>query len=227
MVALAQPPDVEQLIRIVTSAVLRKRQLFKPYKDLELPEDLVQHCMPRAMQMHQKFDGDRAQYSTWITRGVNFALLDYLKSRRGEQRKVDTLEGELRPQAEAEDGALEVIRDWFTAGCPTPPDAPNLTLIDWAANVYRQARKVFPDRSGRRGRSWFAPAQVVTIAILMRRKKLSTRGCRDLLEMNQELRQAIGITKRRNIPDQCWFARAAQRAEQYLRAPNVDENRAA
>lgn len=222
MIALAAPPDVHQLTRIVTAAVLRKRRMFDAFPDIagrrNSIEDLVQHCMPRALQMHDTYDAARSQYSTWITCGVNRAILDYYKSRAAEGRRIDVLKGEAREQ-EFDPKALDEIRDWFdageTMGMPGGAGGDDETTEDWLAGVYRFASRVFPERQHPcRGNNWFTPAQIVCVALLRRKRHLSIRGVRQLLQADEDLRKAI---KLKSVPSHGWFQTAVGRTVQYLR----------
>ncbi len=239
MVALATPPDVEQLIRIVTAAVLRKRGLFDDFPDIagkrNLVEDLVQHCMPRALQMHETFDPSKTKprkplpdgripgYSTWITCGVHRSLVDLYKSRFAESRRIDVLKSQARELGDSETSALDEIRDWFesgeTAGMPGGAGGDDETLDEWLAKVYRFAVRVFPERQHpTRGNNWFTPAQIVCVALLMRKRGLSIRGARMLLLESEDLRDAIKLSP---MPAHWWFQMAVRRTAKYLR-PQCD-----
>ena len=230
MVALAQSKaedvvDLDRVIKIVTAACILSKHHFKPYPDLEI-DDLVQHCMPRALAMIATYSSDRGtQLSTWITMGVKTALLDLLKSRRAEKHRIDTIGENLRPESEQPNAAaLAQLRDWFAAGCPRPKESAGGTLLEWVTSVYIAARQVFPPRHGIRGHNWYRPAQTITVAVMMRRLKLSTRGMQQLLEQHEDIRKAMGFTKLRGLPSHPWFVRAPRRAEAMIRGQDVEED---
>lgn len=216
--------DVGLLRALVKSTVDRKFGMFAAYRDLS-KDDLFQDGLERALLVHPLYTPGKGKYSTFISCAVGRCFIDIIRKRSREVKRRDVFVRGARPKRGWDLAALAEIRDWFeageSAGLPGGAGGDDETLAEWLAKVYRFACGVFPDRTpGRGGRNWFTPAQRVTIALLMRRKHLSTRGARELLLADAqsgegELAAAIGL---RHVPSHQSFHNFMRAAARFLTA---------
>jgi DNA-directed RNA polymerase specialized sigma24 family protein len=202
--------------RLVVEAVRKKRGLFSRFDDIE-EEDLVQEGMIRALDMHASYDEKRHKgkaaepgklpkaYSTWITRGVNYRLLD-LWRKRSRQAKRDgaaaavTQARQGKAVAQGEGARLEICVE--DAGIPWPEEPRSLAF--WLRDVYAKAAAAYPPRP-RRGPPGFSQAKAIAIGALIGRMKLSTRAAAMFLKDKPELLAAIALPR---VPSQRWLAKA-------------------
>jgi hypothetical protein len=189
---------------LVREAVKKKWPMFAAFKDLSI-DDLEQIGMIRALELAPKYSGKSA-YSTWITRGVNFALIDLWRKRSRAAKREDAV-ADIKAQQAA--GVEE-----------SEPEEREEDLVTWLARVYRAAQKVHPPATTSRiGRPGYSKAMAVAIAALMRRMKLSSRGAQMLLQQRADLRAALGKSLAEGVvPSHPWFS-AARRGVIFQKKP--------
>lgn len=180
---------------IVREAVKKKLALFAAFSDLS-GDDLEQEGMTRAMAMHETYRPEKAEYATWITRGVNFCLIDLWRRRSREAKRkdaaIDQAKGKSHEYWDQED---------------SPPD-PGDELAIWLRGVYLAAKTARPAKAGF-GRPGHSDALKIAVGSLMLRMKLSSRGALLLLTQRVDLRAAIDKSLPASLPSHAWFNRAA------------------
>lgn len=184
--------DEQAATKMVRAAVDRKLHLFKHFPDLAA-DDLTQVCLLEARKDFPKFDPAKSSFSTWIARVAGTTLIDAYRSKARRANR---------------DGVYAAQRQ--TVEPPPQIDEPpeEQPLADWLHNVYLAAKKAYGGMPQyRSGRKFFSVGQVIAVAALMEKQKLTLRGCRQLFEEREDLRRAVHFWR---VPKHAWFQRARE-----------------
>lgn len=208
--------DEDGMRRLVAEAVRKKRGLFERFDDVD-EEYLIQEGMLRAIDMHASYDPKRNKgkepergkfpkpYSTWITRGVNFRLLDIFRKRSRQAKRdgaaaavTQARHGKAVPQGKG--SRLDICVE--DAGVPWPEEPRSLAF--WLREVYARAAAAFPPKA-RRGPPGFTQAKAIAIGALIQRMKLSTRAAAMFLAQKPDIRAAVALPR---VPSHGWLVKA-------------------
>jgi DNA-directed RNA polymerase specialized sigma24 family protein len=204
----------------IHAAVLRNRSIFDRFPEFDA-EDLYQEARMACVKAWPSYNAQKAAWSTFLSVVTRNRLITLCRSR---SRRDERERAVAAREWEKGHGplALAAVAEWVDAGdeagLPGGAGGDDETLAEWLGSVYRQATRAFPRRRNteRGGRNWFTPPQIVAVVLLMRKRSLSTRGCKLLLEQDEDLRAAIRMTR---VPDQSWFHRAKRFATENLKLP--------
>ncbi len=209
---------------LVKSACRKFRSDFEdsrgaPYWPDLCRDDLRQHAMTVAMGVFSKFDQARGSFSTLLYNAIQYRFRDLRRGRGREGNRVRAICP--TPNQPGEDrhlDALTEIRDWYEAGegagLPGGMGGDDETDDAWLRKVYEFAQGVFDDRrrGPRPGRiergvvvRVYSRAQRVAVALLMRKRGLSTRGAKRLFKRRGTMRRAMGFEV---TPSHWWFSKA-------------------
>jgi DNA-directed RNA polymerase specialized sigma24 family protein len=217
-------PHVTTIDRVLRALCFEKEGLISSWPDLDR-EDLRQRCWEAILEAWPSYDPARSQPHTWAYRIASARIIDAVRMRERETRRVrETATGEVgeipRKPGESDDAytkrvelrRLHVISNYQPKPTYELPGEPE-ELAEIAAALYAKVkenlRRYLPTNAHPAHRPpAFTNAQGLTIAALQREWGLTCRGMRHLLLTDGAMQRALGLAR---VPAHQSFWRAGKK----------------
>lgn len=171
--------DAELANRIIGALARRQLNLFAAYPEIT-HEEIVSEATVAVMRQWHQYDPRYAQ-STFITQRAATAIIDFSRRAKSGKRRIKRL---LQNSVESD----------FSTQEETPYDESDMPLDEWLVKSQATARRVFGGRVFRQRRTFNLP-QMVALAMLRRRFRLSCRGVARVLADRPELLTALKLCR--------------------------------
>jgi hypothetical protein len=204
-------PHVTTIDRVLRALCFEKEGLIASWPDLDR-EDLRQRCWEAILEAWPTYDPARSQPHTWAYRIASARIIDAVRMRERETRRVrETATGEVgeipRKPGESDENyanrvelrRLHVISNYQPKPLYELPGEPE-ELAEIAAALYAKVRenlrRYLPTNAHPAHRPpAFTNAQGLVISALMREWGFSCRGMRVLLATDAAMRRALGLAR--------------------------------
>jgi hypothetical protein len=190
------PWDEDQAHRIAHKLVENMGHMFDAFVGQIAKDDLRSEAVAAMRRHHRRFNPAKSQYST-------FAYMV------GQGRLQDVARA-LRRRLKHEKAYAEQVMAENRVALLELPQEEGEPVHEWLERVFGAARYAYRPGAVKRGPghpAWYSVPQCLAVALLMHKRKLSTRGCREMFLADPRLLRAVRMT---HIPSHTWFNRARQ-----------------
>jgi hypothetical protein len=190
-----QPWDEDQAHRIAHKLVENMGHMFDAFVGQVGKEDLRSEAVAAMRRHHRRFNPAKSQYSTFA----------YMVG----QGRLQDIARALRRRLKHEKAHAEQVMAQNRVALLELPQEDGEPIHEWLERVFGAARYAY--RPGvtraRRGRQWYSVPQCLAVSLLMRKRHLSIRGCREMFLADPRLPRAVRMT---HVPSRDWFHHARQ-----------------